>query len=165
MPAFMPDPRHRCLAPCAASLLAGLCPTTSVHPGVGCTVRGAGLSLCPHALPNKCWHRGKSPLRARLGTCTSIGAGCQLGSHPPADRGTGLPGRAAVLPGRVCKQAHQQLPHLLAAVAGAPGWNILHAAQHCRLRCLHSMSHGIWLVVPSCCSGLSAALGGLTGAP
>lgn len=128
---------------------------------------GQAESLSPGSAEHR--RRGTSPLLPRLGTCTSTSAACQLGS--PLPTGTGLPGSAAAMPGGAGRAAalpggfagssvvHQQLPHLLAAAAGAPGWNILHAAQRCRLRCLRSMSHGIWLVVPRCRSGLSAALG------
>lgn len=130
-------------------------------------VTGQAEPLSPGSAEHRC--RGTSPLLPRLGTCTSTSAACQVGS--PLPTGMGLPGsvvampggagRAAALPGGFAGSSvvHQQLPHLLAAVAGAPGWNILHAAQRCRLRCLRSMSHGIWLVVPRCRSGLSAALG------
>lgn len=76
-------------------------------------------------------------LQAHLGTGSSTSAECQCGS----------PCLQAVARGwqvglQRCQEggsagsgvAHPQLPHLLAAAAGAPGWNILHAAQRCRLR-------------------------------
>lgn len=162
----MPDPCHRCMAPCAVWLRAGLCPLTPAQPMVGHTGQGARLRI---TVPRRCLApaQGKSLLQAHLGTCTSTDPGCQLRCPSPAGRGTGLPGGIFRNWGsagreRVCRRssgAPSALSHPLAAVP-VPGWNIPHAAQRCRLRSLRAMSHGTWLVaVPRCCSGLSAALG------
>lgn len=58
----------------------------------------------------------------------------------------------------------QQPPHHLAAVP-VPRRNTLHPARRCRLRCLHSMTHRTWPVLPLLSGRLRPQPRGLTSAP
>lgn len=101
MPTFTPDPRHGCMAPCAASLRAGLCPTTPCSPAWDALCEGPGSVSVPRlCLMPAPW---KEP---------ALGASGYLHHHRRwvsarfllAERATGLLGRATALMGGVFRQ-------------------------------------------------------------
>lgn len=170
MPAVTLNPHHGCMAPCACGQ--GCAPPPR-QPRVGHAVQGAGLSCCSRALPGT-GTVGRTQSGPTLAPAPVLGvssvplhpwAGAREARGWSAGRDIVLPGLGGSVPGGLCWALPaavwctlSHLTHPLAAAAGArQGHPACRAALPAPVP--HAMSHGIWLEVPHCCTGLSAVPG------